>query len=75
VRVELTGHQDLNGFLGTDETVPAGFTEITGTVHVTSPASAEEIARLRAVVDAHCPVLDDLQRPVVVRLDVAHEGA
>ncbi len=72
VRVELTGTQNLAGFLGVDDGVPAGFTGITGTVHVESPANAEEIARLRKVVDAHCPVLDDLTRPVVVELALAH---
>jgi uncharacterized OsmC-like protein len=72
VRVELTGTQDLRGFLDVDDAVPAGFTGITGTVHVESPASPEEIARLRDVVDAHCPVLDDLKRPVRVDLDVTH---
>jgi uncharacterized OsmC-like protein len=72
VRVELTGTQDLEGFLGVDAEVPAGFTAITGTVHVESPASAEAITRLRAVVDAHCPVLDDLKRPVAVDLELAH---
>ncbi len=41
-------------------------------VQVESPAPAAEIARLRAVVDAHCPVLDDLKRPVAVRLEVDH---
>ena len=72
VRVELTGTQDLQGFLGVDDAVPAGFTAITGTVQVESPASAEELGRLREVVDAHCPVLDDLKRPVAVRLEVDH---
>lgn len=72
VRVELTGTQDLRGFLGVDDDVPAGFTAITGTVHVESAATAEEIARLRDVVDAHCPVLDDLKRPVAVNLELAH---
>lgn len=73
VRVELTGTQDLRGFLGADDTVAPGFQAITGTVTVVSPASAEEIERLRDIVDRHCPVLDDLRRPLDVSLDLAVE--
>lgn len=68
VRVELVGIQDLRGFLGTDEGVPAGFQRIEGTIHLDSPAEDAELARLQEVVDRHCPVLDDLRRPVEVRL-------
>lgn len=70
VKVELTGVQDLRGFLDVSNEVPAGFQEIRGEVTIDSPASEEEIARLRAVVDSHCPVLDDLRRPVTVELSL-----
>jgi uncharacterized OsmC-like protein len=69
VRVELTGVQDLRGFLGVDDETPAGFQEISGTVYIDSPADDSEVARLRREVDAHCPVLDDLRRPLKVTLD------
>ncbi len=71
VKVELTGTQDLRGFLDVSDEVPAGFTEIHGEVTVDSPASEEEIARLRAVVDSHCPVLDDLRRPLEIKLSLS----
>ncbi|OUT51583.1 MAG: hypothetical protein CBB68_04440 [Rhodospirillaceae bacterium TMED8] len=70
IRVELTGTQDLRGFLDVAKHVPAGFEEIAGTVYLESPASEEDICRLQEVVDAHCPVLDDLRRPVSVSLNV-----
>ncbi len=62
IRVELSGTQDLLGFLGVDKTVRPGFQRITGTV---------TIERLRATVDRHCPVLDDLRSPVPVELTLA----
>lgn len=70
VKVELTGTQDLRGFLDVADGVPAGFTEIRGEVTIDSPATEEEVQRLREVVDAHCPVLDDLRRPLAVKLDL-----
>lgn len=70
VKVELTGTQDLRGFLDVSGEVPAGFQEISGEVTIDSPASDEEIAKLREVVDSHCPVLDDLRRPVKVELSL-----
>ena len=75
VRVELVGTQDLRGFLGTDEKTPAGFQKIEGTIHLDSPADDATLARLQDMVDRHCPVLDDLRRPVDVALTVQREGA
>lgn len=72
ISVELTGTQDLRGFLDTDPGVRSGFQNIVGTVKLESAASDAEIARLRDIVDAHCPVLDDLRRPVDVTLNVEH---
>ncbi len=71
VSVELEGTQDLNGFLGTGEAVPAGFQSIKGTVHIDSGASDAKIEKLQQVVDAHCPILDDLVRHVPVALEMA----
>lgn len=77
VRVELTGVQDLKGFLAIDDSVRAGFESITGKVIVDSPADAADLARLREMVDRHCPVLDDLRTPVSVTLELerAADGA
>jgi uncharacterized OsmC-like protein len=65
VEVAAEGRVDLRGFFGVAET-PAGFQDVTYTVAIDSPASQEEIVRLIAAVNAHCPVLDILQQPVPV---------
>ena len=71
ISVELEGVQDLNGFLGTDDTVPAGFQSIRGTVFIESDADDAELEKLKRIVDDHCPVLDDLIRNVPVALELS----
>lgn len=68
ISIELRGKQDLRGFMGVDLAVPAGFLEIEGEVTIDSSATFEELSQLRKMVDTHCPVLDDLTRPVPVSL-------
>ena len=70
VAVSVTGVSDAKGFFGLDEGVAAGFSEVYGTIVIKSDASDEEIERLRQAVNQHCPVLDDLQKPVPVELKV-----
>ena len=67
IHVELEGLVDGRGFLG-DESVTPGFSEVRGVVTIKSSASDADLARLRETVDRHCPVLDDLRRPVPVTL-------
>jgi len=55
--------------------VRSGFSEIRGTVHLKSSASAAELAKLKDVVDAHCPVLDILRAPVPVEIKLETERA
>lgn len=74
VSVKLEGGLDLRGFLGVDDDVRPGFLAITGTVTLVSPASDEELARLKETVDAHCPVLDSLTNPTPVSLTINHVG-
>ena len=64
---------DLRGFMDIDDTIPAGFQKITGTVTISSPASEDDIIRLQKIVDQHCPVLDDLRRPLDVSLNIEVE--
>ena len=75
VSVELKGDIDLRGFFGVDETVRAGYQKIRGTVHIKSSASRETLEKLKAAVDAHCPVLDMLTTPVPVSLELADADA
>ncbi|MBK6659192.1 MAG: OsmC family protein [Proteobacteria bacterium] len=73
VSVRLSGDIDLRGFFGVDDKVRAGFQNIRGEVHITSSASAAELARLKAAVDSHCPVLDMLSQPVPVTLELVRD--
>ncbi len=71
VAVSLEGDIDLRGFFGVDRSVRPGFREIRGTVRLDSPAPHAELERLKAHVDAHCPVLDLLssETPVAIALE------
>ena len=71
VSVELAGEIDLRGFFAVDEAVRPGFQNIRGTVHIESSASEAELQKLRAAVDAHCPVLDMLANKVPVSLGLS----
>lgn len=70
VSVQLAGEIDLRGFFGVDNTVWPGYHKIHGTVTLESDASQEQLQQLQAAVNAHCPVLDILSRPVDVELAV-----
>ena len=70
ISVQLRGTQDLRGFMALDDEIPAGFTTIEGKIFIQSDATEEDLERLRQRVDQHCPVLDDLKRPVEVRFSL-----
>ena len=70
IAVSVTGVSDARGFFNVEEGIPAGFSEIYGDIKIESDASAEEIERLREAVNLHCPILDDLRRPVKVELAI-----
>lgn len=70
VSVALEGDIDLRGFFAVDPAVRPGFRTIRGTVTLDSPAGEAEIARLKAHVDAHCPVLDLLSNATPIELEL-----
>lgn len=70
VAVTLEGELDLRGFFDVDAAVRPGFRAIRGTVKLDSPAPAAELERLKAHVDAHCPVLDLLANPTPLTLEL-----
>jgi uncharacterized OsmC-like protein len=74
VSVRLTGAIDLRGFFNVDPNVRPGFQNVEAEVLLDSPATAEDLARLKDIVDRHCPVLDILRNPTPVRLSF-HAGA
>lgn len=71
VSVRIEGDLDLRGFFAVSDGVRAGFQKIRGVVDLVSSASEEELAQLKQIVDAHCPVLDILQAPVPVSLELS----
>jgi uncharacterized OsmC-like protein len=75
VSVKLEGSLDLRGFFAVKDDVRAGFSEVRGVVNLKSSASTAELAKLKEVVDAHCPVLDILRAPVPVDLKLEAERA
>lgn len=70
VSVTIEGDIDLRGFFAVDDSVRAGYEAIRGTVHLESSASEEQLQLLRNAVNAHCPVLDIIARPVPVELNL-----
>jgi len=66
VSVAVEGDLDLRGFFGAKEGVRAGYKGIRAVVTLDSPASSEELQRLKKIVDRRCPVLDMLSNPVPV---------
>ena len=73
VSVTLEGDIDLRGFFGVDDSVRPGYQGIKGTVLINSSADEATLQMLRTAVNAHCPVLDILTKPVPVELDLSIE--
>lgn len=73
VRVEARGDLDLRGFFGVDPAVRPGFQGIEVDLTISGPESEESYAELIRVVEAQCPVLDNLTAgvPVTARASVA----
>ncbi|MGB6118193.1 MAG: OsmC family protein [Mesorhizobium sp.] len=74
VSVKLSGDIDLRGLFNVDQSVRPGYLGIKGEVTIDSPAPEADIARLKAIVDAHCPVLDILRNPTPVELSLRQEA-
>ena len=66
VIVELKGQLDVRGVFGVDLSVPPGYQTITFETRITSQEDAATIEELVRMVEARCPTLDTLKRPVDV---------
>ena len=75
IAVSVIGVSDARGFFNVGEDIAAGFSEIYGEIKIDSDASDADIERLRQAVNRHCPVLDDLRKPVKVELDIKRNRA
>jgi uncharacterized OsmC-like protein len=69
IEVDVEGHIDLRGLLGMDD-VPAGYDLMRVRVRLDGPEPPERYRELADAVDAHCPVLDVLSRPVAVEREL-----
>jgi uncharacterized OsmC-like protein len=70
VSVRLTDAIDLRGFFNVDQSVRPGYQSIEAEVLLDSPASEQELLRLKEIVDRHCPILDILSNPTPVQLSL-----
>lgn len=66
VKVNLKGQLDLRGLFGLDEGIPAGFQKIQFETTIKSPADDATLIKLIETVEAHCPLMDILTRPMEV---------
>jgi uncharacterized OsmC-like protein len=65
VEVRVRGDLDLRGLLAIAPVSP-GLLKVAYTTTIESPESEERLQELVKLVEAHCPVLDTLQRPIEV---------
>lgn len=66
VEVTVSGKLDLSGVVGLPYDQPPQFQNLSYTSTVESPASAEEIEKIHAAVEATCPVLNTFKYPISV---------
>jgi len=68
---ELSGDLDLQGLLGLDDSVPAGYEQIRIRLHVEADCSDEALDDLLAYARQHSPVCNTICRPVPVMVERA----
>jgi uncharacterized OsmC-like protein len=66
---ELSGELDLQGLLGLDENVPAGYESIRIRLHVKANCGDAELDDLLAFAQRHSPVCNTVCRPVPVQIE------
>ena len=73
VKISVKGCIDARGFFNVAQ-VPPGFLKVDYEVDIKSPADQSRIRELVDVVNAHCPLLDILQRRINVNGTVCLNG-
>jgi uncharacterized OsmC-like protein len=68
------GSMDIRGMLALDESITPGCQHVTYETSIESSADREEIRKLVGMVEAHCPILDTLRRPIEVMGSVSLNG-
>jgi len=68
VSCEVKAPIDLRGLLGLTDTV--GLDSLSAEITIESSASEEQLQQLKAAVDAHCPMVDTLQKETPVSVEL-----
>jgi len=71
---ELVGDIDLQGLLGLDDSVSAGYREIRIKMHIEADCSEEELDDLLKFAQGHSPVCNTVCRPVPVVIERSTKG-
>jgi uncharacterized OsmC-like protein len=71
---ELVGDIDLQGLLGLDDSVPAGYREIRIRMDIEADCSDEELDELLRFAQAHSPVCNTVCKPVPVMIGRVAKG-
>lgn len=67
IKIELKGNLDLHGLMGMgDGKIPPGFLDLSYETHLRSSADEATLKKLVDAVEAQCPILDTLVRPIKV---------
>lgn len=66
---ELMGEIDLQGLLGLDDSVPAGYEQISIRMHVKADCTDQELDDLLSYAQRHSPVCNTVCRPVPVVIE------
>lgn len=74
VSVNVKGFLDIRGMLAMDESIAPGYQHVSYEALIESSADRQEICKLVGMVEAHCPILDTLSRPIEVMGSVFLNG-
>ncbi len=66
LRLDMEGDLDLQGFLGIDETVRPGFSEIRATFNIKANVPEEQLEQLCEIAQRYSPVCDIVTHPTPV---------
>jgi uncharacterized OsmC-like protein len=75
ISTRLVGDLDLQGLLGLDDSVPAGYRQITIAMDIDADCSDEQLDDLLSFAKAHSPVCNTMCRPVPVVLERTNGSA
>lgn len=73
--IEVTGHFNVQSYLGVEDTPGPGYNHISYTIRLSAPGiTSEQIARLRERCERSSPVGDSLARSIPLKLEFTTEA-